>query len=364
MGKGKAPQEEASEHVSRPLNTLKDPSSFGPPPKNVNYHGGAALPNQITPDRRGLGAPLSEEEIRTQEQARQEELRSEEEKNARGPPIPYRANTTGLATDNLPLPPTRRLESPVGAPPKQSSKPSLPPRLPPRQNSNPTEFTPAPPPDYGAATNTEPAQLNKGSLNRLGKAGVSVPGFNIGGGSNPWSNEPSRGPSPASPNSSGTQNELQSRFARMSTTSPRPESSTEGTTLGQKQAAFKTAQSFHKDPSSVSLSDARSAASTANNFRERHGEQVASGMRSANGLNQKYGITNRLNSFASGGSASPKNETPPPLAARTSSYDTTAAAGKKKPPPPPPKKSQLQSSGTTSASPVPPPLPLSSKPRF
>ena len=47
MGKGKDPHQQAEEHTSRPLSTLKDPSAFGPPPKNVNYHGGAALPNQM-----------------------------------------------------------------------------------------------------------------------------------------------------------------------------------------------------------------------------------------------------------------------------------------------------------------------------
>jgi hypothetical protein len=38
---------EASEHVSRPLSTLKDPAAFGPPPKHIHFHGGAALPNQV-----------------------------------------------------------------------------------------------------------------------------------------------------------------------------------------------------------------------------------------------------------------------------------------------------------------------------
>lgn len=44
MGRGKGASADAENHVSRPLSTLKDPSSFGPPPKNVNYHGGAAFP--------------------------------------------------------------------------------------------------------------------------------------------------------------------------------------------------------------------------------------------------------------------------------------------------------------------------------
>ena len=75
MGKGKdtSHRDAALEHASRPLSTLKDPSSFGPPPKNVNYHGGAALPNQITPDRNGLGTPLTETEIQAKQQREEEE---------------------------------------------------------------------------------------------------------------------------------------------------------------------------------------------------------------------------------------------------------------------------------------------------
>ena len=44
LGIGKGKDSGSEEHISRPLTTLKDPAAFGPPPKNVNYHGGAALP--------------------------------------------------------------------------------------------------------------------------------------------------------------------------------------------------------------------------------------------------------------------------------------------------------------------------------
>ncbi|OMP82899.1 hypothetical protein BK809_0001090 [Diplodia seriata] len=120
-----------------------------------------------------------------------------------------------------------------------------------------------------------------------------------------------------------------------------------GTTFAQKQAAFSTARNFHKDPSSVSVSDMRTAASTANNFRERHGEQVASGWQKANGVNQKYGVLDRVNGVASGsGGTSPANPLPGPV-------------GKKPPPPPPPKKKGSAETGA----PSPPPVPLASKPR-
>ncbi len=72
MGKGKNSSSEASEHVSRPISELKDPSAFGPPPKHIDYHGGAAMPNQTTPDRRGLGAPLSQDQIHELQEADEE----------------------------------------------------------------------------------------------------------------------------------------------------------------------------------------------------------------------------------------------------------------------------------------------------
>ena len=109
MGKGRDPKAgDASDHVSRPMATLKDPSSFGPPPRNVNYHGGAALPNEITPDRGGWGAPLTQEQIAGANRAvhgpTQEEI--EQETRPAGPPLPYRADRTGLQTNHLPPPPT------------------------------------------------------------------------------------------------------------------------------------------------------------------------------------------------------------------------------------------------------------------
>src|ERR1700742_752032 len=108
MGKNRDPnKKDEGDHVSRPLAALKDPSSFGPPPKNVNYHGGAALPNEITPQTEGWGAPLSQEQIssasRIANGPTKEEI--EEEKARAGPPLPYRADRTGLKTDHLPPPP-------------------------------------------------------------------------------------------------------------------------------------------------------------------------------------------------------------------------------------------------------------------
>lgn len=372
MGKKKSPGEEAEEHVSRPLHTLKDPSAFGPPPKNVKYHGGAALPNQITPDTGGWGAPIPKEELEAKERAEREAAQREAEEAAKpkGPPVPYRANTTGLSTSHLPPPPGRK-DGADGRTPAAAGKPKppgLPPRLPPRQNSN---TAPSPPPPYRSANETDSHRgiLNQGALNRLGAAGVSVPGFGIGGGKPKPAPPPpstislSRSPAPtASPVQASQLNELQSRFSRLSSsTTPKPETQSEGTTWAQKQAALKTASSLKKDPSSVSFNDARNAASTANNFRERHGEQVKSGWQSANKLNNKYGIADKVGAYGGVSNAQIPEQDNHQIEMHDNEGAVAAVAGKKKPPPPPTKRADLTSGGTSS--PAPPPVPLSSKPK-
>ena len=344
---------------------MKAPESFGSPPKNVNYHGGAAVPNTITPNRRGLGAPLTTTEIREKEEAERRDAHASEEaaRKSAPPPLPYRVNTTGLSTSNLPKPPVRRPEygdqSPASpARPSTKPKPSLPPRLPPRQGSTPTsESISPPPPPYSAVSDPASAQdgqINQGAVGKLGAAGVSVPGFGIGssvqnGNQRSGVTSSTDGQSPAT--NGGQLSELQSRFAGMSTRSQDPASPSQGTSIAQKQAAMKTAQSFRNDPSSVPLSDARSTAATANNFRERHGDQVASGWKSANALNKKYDIGGRLNSYA--GQESSSN------AESQQSQLNGASPLNKRPPPPPPQKPGSTSGSTTS----PPPVPLSSKPK-
>ena len=389
VGKGKSAQTPAEDHQSKPLASLKDPDSFGPPPKNVNYHGGAAASSPTTLARPGLGAPMSahERQVTEVEGGRQDEAA----RKPAPPPVPYRANTTGLNTSNLPKPPARRAGLENGQTPNPANakpKPSLPPRLPPRQNSRPDVHTPDPPPPYSTITQQQPAtqndDLNVGALNRLTRAGVSVPGLGIGSKTrstdavpqpdNPWASEPSH----SSPNSTSplpTQNPslggLQSRFSKLSTTSPPPN---QGTTMQQKQDALRTASAFHKDPSSISLSDAKATASTANNFRERHGDQVAAGGRWAGAMNKKYDVAGKVNGYtggSSGGSTaqaqvSPTHETnaspwanepsagyggsAPPVRENTQSPATGAF---RKPPPPPPHSRSIG----------PPPVPLGSKPR-
>ena len=390
MGKGKKPGEGGaggSEHVSKPLTTLKDPSLFGPPPKNVNYHGGIALPNEITPHTGGLGAPLTQQEIQAARAPTRQEIEAEQEAEAEaeaarraGPPLPYRADRTGLKTDHLPPPPVHRsiAQSTSNGTPQAAPKarPNLPPRLPSRKDSSTNGSTSslslAQPPAYEAAApppQQSPVQhpvqpvaqsnswLNQGAANRLGKAGVSVPGLGIGE-SNPWKSETSKttSPPPVGTNNSGV-SELQSRFARMNSgTATSPQSPpAEGTTLEQKQAAFKTAQNFHKDPSTVTMADAQSAASTANNFRARHQEQISAGAQKANGWNKKYNVTGRLNTFLEK-QASPVAEQPPAEMPGTVASPTSPNINRRPPPPPPPKK--------PSGMHAPPPVPLGTKPSF
>ncbi|KAI9741768.1 MAG: hypothetical protein M1834_000154 [Cirrosporium novae-zelandiae] len=338
MGKGKDSSSEAGNHVSQPLSTLKDPSSFGPPPRRGDYHDGAATPNTTT--------------------------RAIEEQAAKPapPPAPYRVNTTGLPTANLPKPPIRSIRPGDGAEQHntvpQKPKPSLPPRLPPRQNSTASPSPPDPPPPYQSSAPKfgHDGSLNTGSLNRLGKAGISVPGFNIGE-SNSWRKESSSSQNSTSNGNLSQLGGLQSRFSQKST-SPNPEPPSQGTTFSEKQAAFNTAKSFRNNPSSVSLADARSAASTANNFKQRHGDQVASGLKTANSMNQKYGIADKMNSFAN-------DRAPPSTAGPSPSHDSPASPGlpgiggkKKPPPPPPPKRRTFTSTNPNSSTPQPPPIPL------
>jgi hypothetical protein len=371
MGKGSSSGGSSSEgHQSTPLSALKDPSSFGPPPRRTTEPHTPGSPSTAVnrADTGGLGGPLQKSQIELDRQHQREREEAARQIEAPPPPSgPYRADTTGLSIAHLPKPPAfrpgERSQSPVAAP-SGKPKPALPPRLPPRNPSiSNTPLSPPPPPynDKRPATDPSRGMLNQGAMNRLGQAGVSVLGFGISGRTPPLP-PPSRTtaaspPLPARTNSAspvrgavapppaishGPQlGELQSRFAKMNTTSP-PPAAGGGTTWAQKQAALKTASDFKKDPSSVSFSDARNAASTANNFRERHGEQAAAGYTAANNMNQKYGLMDKMKNFSGDGSAS-QQVAPPPV-------------GFKKPPPPPPaKRSDLQSG--------PPPVPLGSKPR-
>lgn len=330
------------------------------------------------------------------------------------PPVPYRAKSASNLTINAPkrsLPGDQVLEDF-----KPKPKPSLPPRLPPRQISVSPQ-SPSPPPTTYSATAPRNAAvsksyLNQGALKRLGSAGVTVPELGIEAGSRASNLRQANDGNPKTRSSLGAAkgaDKSNSQLPKYSDFSPiqkapSPGSPSQGTTLAQKKAALKTAAAFRKDPSSVSLADAKATASTMNNFHERHGEQVASGMKSANALNQKYEISSKLagqdptrhnsggtNSTAGTGSvtATPSSmpsgltsgnmldqqyvpsykfdggassPTPAKNNAQLASTEFTNTSDLeirvKRPPPPPPKKNI--SSSTTSN---PPPIPVNSKPK-
>lgn len=363
--------EQARQHQSAPLSTLKDPSTFAPPPKRLDYNADptASRPAPTAP-------PTGSAKQRLQE--REEARRREEEEANRPPAGPYRPDTTGLSTAHLPKPPAFRPTVPSPPPTTNNAskpKPSLPPRLPPRQNSNPNEFAPAPPPTYNEATTQEtPSMINQGAMSRLGRAGVSVPGFNIGRTASPPvparhnpsppippRQIPSSARTPIAPPPPATRGpqlgELQNRFAKLSTGSSAEETApTSGTSWADKQAALRTASSLREDPSKVTANDLKGASSTANNFQQRHGAQVASGFKAANGLNQKYGLAGRVNNFASSSASSAPTQPTPPQSPIQSG---PGGFGKKLAPPAPPKKKEL---GGTAGEP--PPIPLGSKPKF
>ncbi|RMZ86669.1 hypothetical protein DV736_g6106, partial [Chaetothyriales sp. CBS 134916] len=410
VGKGKnANDAAASNHISRPLASLKDPALFGPPPRNVNYHGGAALPNEITPSRSGLGAPLSQAQIEASHAHTQHApSQDEEETKMPGPPVPYRSDRTGLQTSHLPPPPVHAAiahPSPEEASQAAKPKPGLPPRLPTRQNSTVVSTPASPtPPAYdtvvsqpGQFTQSEPANgiLNRSAINRLGNAGVSVPAFGIGKAtstnntaSSPGTREPSRSPqAPLPAGAANTFSELSNRFARINSSSstppltaqqipPQPEARLNpAPTWQQSQNTLRTASNFHKDPSSVSVADAKqaaqttsSAARTASVFRDKHADTIAAAGRRANAFDQKYRVKSRFESFldkhAPLDEATPAQDQhhsqPPPPIQPSPSPDMTASISRKPPPPPPPKKpTGLSGSGVAA-----PPVPISTKPTF
>lgn len=236
-GKKKDPYEYAHNHTSAPLSSLKDPDSFGPPPKHTGAGGLGGGAGAIAAPSGGLGSPVPTPSRRQQ--------RVDEEGEEKPPSGPYRADTTGLRTDNLPKPPVRRGEVGTTSPartagpglPSRNESPSLPPRqtpysvprqntgpppiLPPRMNENPTEDSPLPPPRYEEASrDPQVPEIPQGAAARLGQAGVSVPGFGI--------NPSSAAPQPV-PGGQGAQlSELQQRFARMKTGEQRASSGPAG----------------------------------------------------------------------------------------------------------------------------------------
>ncbi|RMJ28945.1 hypothetical protein PHISP_00156 [Aspergillus sp. HF37] len=336
MGKGKDTNNTSQhEHVSKPLSSLKNPASFGPPPKHVKYHGAAALPNETTPSRRGMGAPSSREQVDYQNTQQQQpaqvqpaRVEMEEEQPSRPTPsVPYRADTTGLSTSHLPPPPTRRTDSPAGSGTTQTSrpKPSAPPRAPPRQS--PPSTPPSLPPAYAAqppSGHASEGHVNEQATSNLSRAGVSVPALGI---------------------------DSKAGSARKAPPPPPP-------TRGPSRQ-----QSFPNAPSRTATAPSTSSAG-GGGFRERHGNHLEAGKQKVSGINEKYGISRRINNFVED-QKSPADQGPPPPQHpnRTMSHGEPEAPNRRKAPPPPPPKRQEMRASPVNAGPPPPPVPLGSKPR-
>ncbi|KAI1116029.1 hypothetical protein F5Y14DRAFT_98910 [Nemania sp. NC0429] len=208
VGRGDAATEPEA-HVVTPRSALRDPSSFGPPPKHVATYGPRpATAQSHASSHAGQISQYVEDEPRPE-------------------PKPYRSDTTGLSTLHLPPPPTRYngadgrtvqsppTYSPVSTPTANPrGPPSLPPRLPPRS----ADSTPSP--TFATGPILSQGHLNQGAIGRLGAAGISVPELGIGGRRAPPP-PPGVRPSPsftASPIQApgyGQVDELQARFARM-----------------------------------------------------------------------------------------------------------------------------------------------------
>lgn len=321
VGRGdKSSAQLTSTRSAAPISSLRDPSSFGPPPKHVAIGGGGSVAAPSPGVRNYEPATQQYQPQAGQAYGSHQQVQQQTGEIPAEPvePRPYRVNTTGLSTSHLPPPPPRR-DSPDKAgqspapppysPVRSGGPPSLPPRLPPRSGqASPAQAQSPVSPGSGSQP---PGYFNQGAIDRLGAAGVSVPGLGIGG--------PPAAPPPA-----------------------------QGTTWAQKQAALNTAASFRKDPSSVSAADAKAAAGTAYGFQQTHGDQVASGLRTANGLSQRFGGTED-NGRSTAAASSPMGQ-------------IAAVIGKKKPPPPPAKKPQL--SGAVTEGGAPPPVPTTTRPKF
>ena len=205
------------------------------------------LTNQATLSAISLVEPLAQGEL-------QQEIAAKETK-PKPPPVPFRIDTTGLSTSHLPPPPKRQgggsdaTPTPVALKPKPSVPP---PRLPLRQGPNPVPSLPQK--TIVAEPDAHKGILNQGPLNRLGAAGVSVPGLGIGF---PSSASPTQKHSTPSRNAAQL-DELQSQFSRLSSHSPGPGIPSEGSTHVHKQTAPTLPPPYRKDLSLLLPSDAKS----------------------------------------------------------------------------------------------------------
>ncbi|KAK1751813.1 gmp synthase [Echria macrotheca] len=410
---GRGDKNDKSNHVARPLSSLQDPSSFGPPPVRHVRTGSSGTPSPP------ISRPSS---TATSNPSAAHHPPQAEDDPPPAPPRPY-----------LPPPPVRRdLTNPPAisslsiSTPAGPTPPKLPPRLPPRNPASPSVTANNIPPTTTRPNST--GLLNQGAISRLTSAGISIPSFGIGSKNSTSPNpppqstrqpappppsfpssstppllpaRPSSTPSPTVPDSAATSSNLasrlSSRFGTSSSSTPSPAvpdsqstgpnlasrlssrfgNSTApdtpqqgqqggGTTFAQKRAALQTAAALRENPRSVSFGDARAAASTANNFRQRHGEQVAAGVRGAERLNEKLGGRfgnngNGNGEVTSGDGGGGGGNSGGIQGVALGATAVLGGGGKKKAPPPPPPRKPRELKGEAHE---PPPVPMGTRPQF
>ncbi|KAI1819323.1 hypothetical protein F4861DRAFT_544032 [Xylaria intraflava] len=239
-------------HIAAPRSSLRDPASFGPPPKHVAAHKPVAA--QTASSQATAAAPVTagaEPPYHAQQPQHAEEPLAE--------PRPYQVDRTGLSTSHYPPPPARpSAHSPgptatttttkAAAAAKSKVPPSLPPRLPTRSENSIRS---------PGSTNSQAVNrgyLNQGAINNLGAAGISVPGLGIGDHRTP-SPHPTPGTrppprltgSPAQAPGHSQVDDLQTRFGHMSA-SPFPSEGGGGTTGNTQQHLVPSAFGSKKPP--------------------------------------------------------------------------------------------------------------------
>lgn len=258
--KNKDPYEYARNHKSAPLASLQDPDAFGPPPKRSDSMAiQSPSSSQQPPEQRPIRRDTQQSQA-SRNPSIANPKQEDDEPSSPAPPLPFRIDSTGLRTDNLPKPPARRADGagaardsvsaasptltprqpavPANPPVQAQQRPRPPPTLPPRQNDHPDEYTPPAPPSYNesvAEPQQNPAVINARAAANLSQAGINVPGLEIGA----QSGQPRQ---PTQPQGHGSQlSELQQRFARMnagagpSAPSSQPASAALATAASQKK---------------------------------------------------------------------------------------------------------------------------------
>lgn len=361
--------------ASRPLSSLRDPSTFAPPPKRIGSGStGSALSSALSaPAAVKVAAEAEAVAPPYRYQASPASLPAQKEgvADATHHQLLNQVDTTGLSASNLP-PPIRRDGTGIqtigptprpAVPGNKPQPPALPPRLPPRSlTSRPTYSSPA------AAAAPPPVLSPADMTGRLTGSAVGIaqlqprlsrlpPGLPLG-----------RGASASSSNATNS---------RASPSSP------EVTTCAQTHASLCTAAQLQKDLSSVAMSDARSTVSPASYLCERHGGHLATELHGAGRANERYGVGSRLDELAGSGVTSMTSAQESAGQSQASESDSlsrlvtplgslavaTGASSKKKPPPPTPPKRRGVTSGSSAVADAgrvdaPPPVPISTKPTF